>query len=113
MSEIMKLLDRVRYKNNPEIKGVVIESNDDEFTVLFSNKNETTFTQMQKSLEKNDRVIITIAGGVGDLQESPDDIIVEIRDYDIENEVAEEADENCGMVEDEDGEWYQEIIFGE
>ncbi len=58
--------------------------------------------------ENSDKVLLTISGGVANLAKKPFGIELEIRDYDVEGLDAE-GDERC--KKDEDGEWYQEMIW--
>ena len=52
-------------------------------------------------------VIITVSGGVAEVIEKPDDVSVEIRDYDIQD-----VDEDNPTIEtDDDGDIYQEMFW--
>ena len=53
------------------------------------------------------KVLITVVGGVISLDGKPDNVELEIRDYDIEDDF----DGQCGT--DEEGDRYQKIIFPE
>ena len=53
-------------------------------------------------------VLITVSGGVAEVVDQPFGVKVEIRDYDVEEPDAENSD-NC--KQDDDGNWYQEIIW--
>ena len=55
-----------------------------------------------------DKVIITINSGCAEMVSKPDDVEVEIRDYDVQNIDAED-DDRC--KQDGDGDWYQEMLF--
>jgi hypothetical protein len=54
------------------------------------------------------KVIITVSGGVADVIEQPDDVEVEIRDYDVEGNWDED---DIGCRYDKQGDRYQEFIF--
>jgi hypothetical protein len=56
-------------------------------------------------LESN-KVLIIINNGAAQIEYKPDNIEIEIRDYDIE--VSEDIPD---CKKDEDGDWYQEMIF--
>jgi hypothetical protein len=55
------------------------------------------------------KVLIIINGGVAQLEFKPDDVEVEIRDYDVED-IDAENDERC--KKDIEGDWYQEMLWG-
>ena len=57
---------------------------------------------------KTDKIVLTINGGVANLLEKPAGIKLEIRDYDVEG-IDAEGDPRC--KKDEDGDWYQEMIW--
>ncbi len=54
------------------------------------------------------KVLIIIQGGVAHVSEKPDDVELEIRDYDVEA-IDAEQDDRCKQDEEED--WYQEMLF--
>lgn len=54
------------------------------------------------------RVLILVTGGVVTIDCKPDDVEIEIRDYDVEGEWDEE---NISCKVDDDGDRYQEMIF--
>ena len=51
------------------------------------------------------KVIVTVSGGIADVTEKPNDLEVEIRDYDVEGM------EEDVLKTDEDGDKYREMIF--
>ncbi len=57
---------------------------------------------------KPKRVLIFIAGGCVRVDHKPDDVEIEIRDYDVEGEWDED---NVSCKLDDDGDRYQEMIF--
>ena len=54
------------------------------------------------------KVLIIINGGCAQMDDKPDNVEVEIRDYDVEG-MWDENDETCKI--DDDGDRYQEMIF--
>ena len=54
------------------------------------------------------KILIIINGGVAQLEYKPDDVELEIRDYDVEC-IDVENDERC--KQDKDDDWYQESIY--
>ena len=57
--------------------------------------------------DKN-KVLIIINGGVAQMEYKPDNIEVEIRDYDVEGSWDED---NIACKKDDDGDEYQEMVF--
>jgi len=53
-----------------------------------------------------EKIIITVINGIANVIESPKNVTVEIRDYDIEGR----SDENC-LKTDDDGDKYSEMLF--
>jgi hypothetical protein len=62
----------------------------------------------EKENKKIDKVIINVNGGVAYVEEKPDNIEVEIRDYDCQEE-----DNGWVFKKDENGKTYQEFLFSE
>jgi len=56
----------------------------------------------------NPKVVIIISGGCATIDHKPDDVTVEIRDYDVEG-MWDEDDVSCKVDDDDDR--YQEMIF--
>lgn len=56
------------------------------------------------------QVIVYVEGGLVQDVDHPDDVVVHIRDYDVEGSVEEEMDE---IDTDEHGRQYHECIYGE
>ena len=56
------------------------------------------------------KIIITVNGGCVSINEKPDDVEIEIRDYDIEGADGF-PEERPDCKKDGEGDWYQEIIF--
>ena len=54
------------------------------------------------------KILITVVGGTVSVDKKPDDVEIEIRDYDIEDDF---GPDNVSCKEDKDGDRYQEIIF--
>lgn len=54
------------------------------------------------------KIIVIISNGCADVLEKPDNIELEIRDYDVET-IDAKSDSRC--KKDKDGDWYQEMIF--
>lgn len=66
------------------------------------------FKKAYPDIDLEDKVLITISGGVADLTTKPFGVEVEIMDFDVEG-VDAEGDERC--KKDKDGNWYQEMIW--
>jgi len=56
----------------------------------------------------DNKVLITVSGGVASMIDKPEGTIVEIRDYDVEGVDVEDSP-RC--KKDNSGDWYQEIIW--
>jgi hypothetical protein len=56
----------------------------------------------------SDKIILAVSGGIVSILEKPDNVNVEIRDYDVEGDWDEE---NIGCKKDKDGDRYQEFLF--
>jgi hypothetical protein len=54
------------------------------------------------------KILITVNGGVVSVDDLPKNVVVEVRDYDVEG-MWDEDNESC--KEDSDGDRYQEMIF--
>ncbi len=59
---------------------------------------------------EQDKILITVQGGVAHMISKPLGIEVEIRDYDVE-QIDAECDERC--KKDDEGDWYQAMIWEE
>jgi len=53
------------------------------------------------------KVVITVSGGCAQVIQKPENIVVEIRDYDVEGS---DVEDNPNVKQDDDGELYQEMI---
>jgi hypothetical protein len=59
-------------------------------------------------LQNPHRVVVIISGGAATIEHKPDNVVVEIRDYDVEGDWDED---NIGCKVDSEGSRYQEMIF--
>ena len=82
---------------------------------VIDTNNETVEIDLELGTEKKidtstNKVIMTVSGGVADVQEKPAGVEVEIRDYDIEGSGFDlEGNPHC--KEDKDGDCYYEMLW--
>ena len=104
------------------IRDLELPADTDE--LIIKSVSHITETQRKKSRNRSNKeslpaseqsnscptIQIIISGGAVQHVEKPAGIALEIRDYDVDDDDAE-GNENCRQ--DEDGEWYQEMFWGE
>ncbi len=97
-------ITRPKGDNSLELIGCVEESK------ICNYSDAEKMCPLMNSHINKDRVIISIVKGLVEVDKLPDNIILELRDYDVGGDWDEE---NLACKIDNDGDRYQEMIFGE